>query len=136
MDSLFLDTSFAIALSSRRDQHHQRAVELAAELRNSGTSLVTTVPVVIEIGNSLARQSFRAAAVSLIRSLHADSNVTIHPIGQSLYNQAFTLFSDREDKDWGFTDCISFVLMESQGLTKALTADHHFVQAGFEALLK
>jgi predicted nucleic acid-binding protein len=34
------------------------------------------------------------------------------------------------------TDCISFVEMESRGLTDALTADHHFEQAGFSVLLK
>jgi predicted nucleic acid-binding protein len=40
------------------------------------------------------------------------------------------------DKEWGLTDCISFVVMQEQGLTDALTADHHFEQAGFTILLK
>ena len=33
------------------------------------------------------------------------------------------------------TDCISFVVMLEHGLSEALTADHHFEQAGFKALL-
>ena len=33
------------------------------------------------------------------------------------------------------TDCISFVLMEQEGLREALTGDRHFLQAGFVALL-
>lgn len=40
------------------------------------------------------------------------------------------------DKDWSLTDCISFVVMEQHGISEALTADHHFEQAGFTVLLK
>jgi hypothetical protein len=36
---------------------------------------------------------------------------------------------------WGLIDCISFVVMSEQSLTDAVTANIHFVQAGFRALL-
>jgi predicted nucleic acid-binding protein len=39
------------------------------------------------------------------------------------------------DKEWGLTDCISFVAMQERGLTNALTTDRHFTQAGFQNLL-
>lgn len=45
------------------------------------------------------------------------------------------LYRERADKEWPLTDCISFVVMQEQGLLEALTADHHFEQAGFKALL-
>jgi predicted nucleic acid-binding protein len=38
-------------------------------------------------------------------------------------------------KDWGLTDCISFVVMKDNGLSDALTTDSHFQQTGFQALL-
>jgi predicted nucleic acid-binding protein len=45
------------------------------------------------------------------------------------------LFGQRADKEWSLADCVSFVLKQEQQLTDALTCDHHFVQAGFRALL-
>jgi len=45
------------------------------------------------------------------------------------------LYSERPDKEWGLTDCVSFVVMEAHGIRDALTADEHFEQAGFRALM-
>jgi len=52
------------------------------------------------------------------------------------YDAAFQLFRSRQDKEWGLVDCLSFVVMQSLSITEALTADDHFNQAGFRALLK
>jgi predicted nucleic acid-binding protein len=48
----------------------------------------------------------------------------------------FDLYESRLDKDWSLTDCVSFAVMTQRGLTEALTADHHFEQAGFRAVFK
>ena len=48
----------------------------------------------------------------------------------------FDLYESRLDKDWSLTDCVSFAVMTQRGLTEALTADHHFEQAGFRAMFK
>jgi predicted nucleic acid-binding protein len=42
----------------------------------------------------------------------------------------------RPDKDWSLTDCISFVVMNAESISEALTGDEHFEQAGFVALLR
>ncbi len=60
----------------------------------------------------------------------------IIPPTQPLFDSGVALFSKRLDKRWSLTDCISFVVMEEQGITHALTGDRHFEQAGFVALLK
>jgi len=39
-------------------------------------------------------------------------------------------------KQWGITDCISFVVMQQHGISEALTADHHFQHADFQTLLR
>ena len=39
-------------------------------------------------------------------------------------------------KDSAHPKAMDFVVMTEEGITEALTADHHFEQAGFTALLK
>ncbi len=57
MNEAFLDTSFAIALSSVTDQNHIRAVKLASQIETHKTSLVTTQAILLEIGNALSNQA-------------------------------------------------------------------------------
>lgn len=134
--SVFLDTAYAIALASTTDEFHNHALALADELEARGTRLVTTWAVLLEIGNALSKLQFRQAALSLLSSLQSDANVEILPLTGSLLEQALKLYADRPDKEWGLTDCISFVVMEAQGIRDALTADEHFLQVGFRALLQ
>ncbi len=61
--------------------------------------------------------------------------MTIVPSSSDLFWRGIKLFDARPDKEWSLTDCISFEVMAELGLTDALTADHHFEQAGFRALL-
>lgn len=136
MPEFFLDTGFAIALASRRDQHHQRALDLAHQIRADATQLVTTQAIVLEIGNSLSKQNYRPAAVQLITSLRMDPSVEILTIDDEFFDKSFTLFGNRDDKEWSLTDCMSFVVMETRGITDALTPDEHFNQAGFNALMR
>lgn len=98
--------------------------------------MVTTRAVLLEIGNALASQRFRTAAVQLLDALEADPAVGIAPLTDNLYTQALTLYRSRPDKEWGLIDCLSFVVMHERKLTDALTADQHFEQAGFQALLR
>ncbi|HWG43500.1 MAG TPA: PIN domain-containing protein [Gemmataceae bacterium] len=131
-----MDTSYALALSAPTDQFHGQAVRLADELEVTRARLVTTRAVLLEIGNALARQRYRPAAISLLQALEADPSVELLPLSDELYARAFQLYCSRLDKEWGLIDCASFVVMSERGMTKALTADEHFQQCGFRALLR
>ncbi len=132
---VFLDAAYAIALSVPKDQYHVRAISLADELEASKTRMVTTRAVMLEIGNALSKLRYRQAALELLESLEADPDVEIIPLSEELYTQAFHLYCNRPDKEWGLTDCVSFVVMQDRQITEALTTDDHFQQAGFQALL-
>ncbi|MDM3848025.1 MAG: type II toxin-antitoxin system VapC family toxin [Aphanizomenon gracile PMC649.10] len=136
MNEIFLDTSFAIALSAITDQNHARAVELAEQIEDQNSYLVTTQAILLEIGNALSKQRYRTAAIQLLESLESDPNVEIVPLTNELYDAAFQLFRSRQDKEWGLVDCISCIVVQNRGITDVLTADEHFNQMGFRALLR
>ncbi|NCO53669.1 MAG: type II toxin-antitoxin system VapC family toxin [Deltaproteobacteria bacterium] len=50
--------------------------------------------------------------------------------------RAEIFFQERPDKEWGLTDCVSFVIMTERKISAALTTDVHFEQAGFQVLLR
>lgn len=133
--SLFLDTSFTIAQVSTNDQYNQKARLWSEKIQTENIPLVTTQAVLLEIGNALSRQRFRQIATSLLEYLTSSESIQIVPLSDGLFNKAFELFRNRTDKEWGLVDCISFVVMTERSITEALTADEHFNQAGFKALL-
>jgi predicted nucleic acid-binding protein len=133
MNAVFADTSYYVALLSTSDRHHQRADEFARTWRGR---LVLTDYVIIELGNALSSVARRQNLVPLIESLKQNRKVEIIPANEELLERGLELFGHRHDKDWSLTDCISFAVMQDNGLTDALTSDHHFEQAGFRALLR
>lgn len=136
MNELFLDTSFSIGLVSPKDQIHKKAIAWSEKIENSKIPIVTTQTILLEIGNVLSKSFFRQVGIGLLENLESDSNTTIISLTDELYNKAFELFRSRSDKEWGLVDCISFVVMKERNIEAALTADEHFIQAGFRALLR
>ena len=133
MKTLFADTYYFIALLSPSDEQHALAREYTSGFQGA---FVTTPWVLAEVGNALAIPPNRALFVDLVNDLRADRRVVIVPAADELFERGYRFYGRRPDKEWGLTDCISFVVMQERGLTEALTADHHFEQAGFAILLK
>jgi predicted nucleic acid-binding protein len=134
-EPVFLDTAYVNALINTRDQWHEAAVQWERKLATAQRQLITTEFVLIEIADGLARVRFRLQAAQLIAALQASALVEIIPASSELFTAALALYRDRPDKDWGLTDCASFVAMRERALSEALTTDEHFRQAGFHALL-
>lgn len=128
----FADTSFWVALIDRRDAFHSRAVEWS--LRMSG-SIVTTEAVLLETANTFSRPDWREKVIMLVDHVFGRDDIEVVSSSGLIWDRGWKLFRDRLDKAWSLTDCMSFELMQDRGLTQALSADSHFRQAGFHALL-
>ena len=133
--AIFLDTAYVNALINTRDQWHERAVRWERRLAVERRKLLTTQFILIEIGDSLATVKYRTEAASIIDRLTSSSFVEIIPATSQLFNEGFNLYRQRQDKAWGITDCMSFVIMQEHQLSEALTMDDDFIQAGFRALM-
>lgn len=132
MSACFADTFYFLALLRRDDPAHLRAMADARSER----PIITTEFILLELGNACARAEDHEDFVTLVESLRASPRATIVPLNQALLERGLKLFKERKDKDWSLTDCISFVVMQDEGIREALTGDQHFEQAGFVALLK
>lgn len=132
-DRLFLDTAFIQALLNPRDDFHNRAKSLFPRIRTA-TEVWITEAIFVEVGNALSALN-RTGAVQFIQQCYRTENIKAVSVDTELLIQALALYQSRPDKTWGLTDCISFVVMQQQNLSDAVTSDRHFVQAGFRALM-
>ncbi len=132
MTPVFADTFFFLALVNAQDAAHEKA-------RNANRvdrPVVTTAWVLIELADHLCDACNRHLYSQLLDALKSDPRYEIVPANQAWLDAANELYRRRTDKDWSLTDCTSFILMSQRGLAEALTADRHFEQAGYAALLK
>ena len=131
MPTLFADSWYYIELLDRRSASHTQAVEY---LKGRRARIVTTAWVLTEVAAHFSRAKTRHLFVGLTELLNNDADTVVVPANADLFNLGTTMYRDRPDKDWSLVDCISFVIMGRQALYEALTADHHFRQAGFVPL--
>ncbi|HAG09133.1 MAG TPA: PIN domain-containing protein [Desulfotomaculum sp.] len=134
--SVFVDTAGWIALIHRGDVLNQQATKIYKSFGK--IRRVTTDAVIIETCNSFRKASTKPLAVAFLEKIklaHQLGILEIVQLTEGVLTDGIQLFKSREDKDWSLTDCISFVVMRKNSIKKALTSDHHFIQAGFEKLL-
>jgi predicted nucleic acid-binding protein len=131
--TVFVDTFALIAWLNPRDHAHS---VVTAYLEGFTGRLLTTEWVLMELADALSAPEARATAVAFLGAVRADPLFEVIGYVPAVYQAGFDLFAARSDKAWSLTDCISFAVMTGRGLTEALTADHHFEQAGFQAVFK
>ncbi len=132
-DRLLIDTVFIQALLNRNDQYHEHAKAILPRVRAAVEAWVTEA-VLIEVANGLSCLN-REGAARFINQCYRTANIRVVTVDTPLLERALALYRARSDKEWGLTDCISMVVMQEQELTEAVTADHHFIQAGYRVSL-
>jgi predicted nucleic acid-binding protein len=74
--------------------------------------------------------------VQYIRAIERADAFEVVEASPELFQRGLALYEERQDKEGGLTDCISFVTMRDRGTQEVLTTDHDVEQAGVTALLR
>ncbi|HEO64362.1 MAG TPA: PIN domain-containing protein [Spirochaetes bacterium] len=135
MKFIFVDTNAWIALNSKRDHWHTKAVEINKQLLNEGFRYLTTSYVLDESYTGL-RKVAHSVVVDFGERIQTSRLVQVIRIDEDIENLAWELFKQYSDKQFSFTDCTSFVVMKRFNLIQTFTNDRHFEQMGFQKLLK
>jgi predicted nucleic acid-binding protein len=132
MKTVFADSFYFLAAINERDESHARAIQFA---QSEPHRLISTEWILTEVGDAFAKPHWKPAYLQMLASLRNDQDVTVVAASHELFDRAISLFASRPDKEWSVTDCTTFVVMAEHGVQEALTADRHFEQAGFVAIL-
>ncbi|MEA3642927.1 MAG: PIN domain-containing protein [Lamprobacter sp.] len=129
MQSIFVDTGAWYAAMVRKDRDHEAAKLF---LKNNTSSLITSDYVMDETVTLLLSRVGHSYAVKFLDMLQTSRKTQLIYLTPTQISATVTLFRERADKEWSFTDCSSFVLMPEYQIQVAFAFDEHFKQAGFQ----
>lgn len=118
------DSSAVLALLDANDADHKCAVAVAGHIASERRPSFITNHIEVEahalllrkLGRVLAREWLLTGGLPVVRTLPAEENL------------AREIVARHSDKNWTLCDAISFAVMETRGVRRAFTFDHHFLQ--------
>ena len=128
----FIDTSYIVALEIQNENIHQKVITHWQQLAAIAPNLVTTTYIFEEVVTLCNNRNLHHKAVEVGTLLLQSSDIKLIEIDQALFTAGWQYFKTHQDKAYSLTDCLSFIVMQQEGITNALTLDHHFRQAGFQ----
>ena len=130
---MLIDTSGWFCILDEKDTRQADALLLY----DSAKKRVTHSYVIAELVALCDKRRFpRNRILDFLSELFLDPEVVIIWVDEPLTKAAFELLTARLDKAWSLCDAVSFLIMNQEKITEALTTDHHFEQAGFVQLLE
>jgi predicted nucleic acid-binding protein len=129
---IFVDTSFWVALTNRRDPRHDEAAALLA--RYGDDRLVTTNDVRGETWTFLRRRAGHRAAVGFLDALSASPRMELLRVSDAAEADAEAWLRKRDYREFSWIDATSFATMRELRITAALAFDGDFSAAGFTEL--
>jgi predicted nucleic acid-binding protein len=124
---IFVDSSAWFARYTPRDRNHAAAKRFHTQTRDT---LITSDYVIDEVLTLLKVRGNVERATRVGKALFAGELAQIEWVLQADVEQAWLIFDRYRDKEWSFTDCVSFVMMQRLGIKQAFAFDEHFRQFG------
>ena len=137
MRRIFADTFYWTALIHKEDEYHDLAKAMPKQL--APLIIVTTQMVLAEFLNYFGKRQrayYMPFAARLVDEILRDPETIVVDQTARQFDIALETYKSYADKHWSLTDCASYNVMNDEGITDALTHDHHFEQMGFTALMR
>ena len=132
--ALFLDTAGWFAALSPREHGHEIARATYADAIRRGELLVTTPLVAAETHTLILRWRGPRGGTRFLETVFETGAYLIAPLDDQLIDGAMRWIRRFDDKPLSLADAVSFEVMRRERISRALTFDRHFADAGFEIL--
>jgi predicted nucleic acid-binding protein len=125
---VFVDTGIFYAFADQDDRDHKTVSALLTQARNQKITLVTSNFIVAETHALILRHLGRPKAEQWLKNIHNIAH--IERATSEDEEKARLIIYRYKDKDFSYTDAISFAIMERLHITEAFSLDEHFKQYG------
>ena len=130
--TLFVDTSALYALLVASESDHDRVVRAFDSALRDGRLLVSSNYIQLETTALLQRRFGLQSVRDLERGIAP--LLRILWVSEEVHRRALSLLLRADQQALSLVDCVSFVLMEREGIQCALALDAGFERQGFEVL--
>lgn len=128
---VFVDTSAWFALANAADRRH---ADVRAALQAHRGRLVTSNFIFDELVTLCRMRVGHSAALKAGQLLHDVRLTEMLRVAPEDDREAWSLFANRPDQNYSFTDCTSFVLMRRLKVEHAIALDDDFKREGFQVV--
>jgi predicted nucleic acid-binding protein len=124
---IFVDSGAWYASVIVTDPDH---IAATAWLSQNREPMITSDYVLDETLTLLRARGHTQIAIPFGNRLLSGRVAKLHIVDLPEVEEAFQVFVAYADKEWSFTDCVSFVLIRKFSIGTAFSFDHHFRQFG------
>lgn len=132
---LFIDTTAFVALEDEDDENHEAALSFREKIKQEKTAfraLYTSNYILDEVLTLLRLRISHRAAVIFGETVKRSKLVRTLQVTTYTEEKSWEIFKKYADKNFSFTDCTSFAIMEQEAISTAFTFDKHFQQFGLQ----
>lgn len=134
LEDIFIDSSAWIALADRDDLHHKKAAAAYPIILKNHKALVTSNLVISETYIVLRKELGIKVDLEFLERIKASPRILTIYSNEDIETEAERMLSKYLDRDFSYTEAVSFAVMKRKGIKKAFSFDKHFAIAGFENL--
>jgi predicted nucleic acid-binding protein len=132
MMRLFVDTAGWMAMADAKDPLHLKSVKFRDRSLEQGAILVTSNYVLDETLTLIRMRLGIESAEKWWGMVSESARCNVEWVTPERTEKALRFFFRWRDQIFSFTDCTSFILMRELGIENVMTADRHFIAAGFQ----